>query len=140
MNQDMGDKNNSEICVLMGGKMHTTKTIKQVSVLCLVSLFFFMPRAYSVQEDVQKMARFEGAVLNIDNEPIPNAKIQLKHADSDQVYRSESNETGNFSIPLLPPGNYHVAVEKEGFKSFATELKLQPGVIQPGFSCKIEKL
>ncbi len=35
--------------------------------------------------------------------------------------RTESNETGNYVLPNLPPGTYRLAVEKQGFKRFVQE-------------------
>jgi len=78
----------------------------------------------------QEKGKLEGTVLNINKEAIPQAEVQLKHEESDQIFYFKSDKKGEFSSRSLPAGNYNVTVEKEGYKSFRGELKLSPNVIR----------
>jgi tetratricopeptide (TPR) repeat protein len=72
----------------------------------------------------QSKAKLEGKVLNINKEAIPQAEVKLKHEDTGQMFYFKSNKEGEFSSASLPAGNYNLTVEKEGYKSYAGELKL----------------
>jgi len=48
---------------------------------------------------------------------IQGAKVTLTNTDTNVVLTTSTNETGNYSFPLLQVGNYDVRVEAQGFKS-----------------------
>jgi len=106
--------------------MHLKNKIKCLSSFCLVAIILIIPRANFGQRIERARAKLEGAVQSIDKEPIPEAKIQLKHIDSGQRFYSKSNKKGDFSSSLIPSGNYALTIEKEGYKSFSAELQLRP--------------
>ncbi len=110
--------------------MYPANTIKYLSIFCLISIISVMPRAISAQEIRPARARLDGTVQNTNKEAIPKAKIQLDNIDNGQIFYSESNEKGEFSSGPIPPGNYTLAVEKEGHKNYRGELELGPNVIQ----------
>jgi tetratricopeptide (TPR) repeat protein len=80
----------------------------------------------SAQIDEQARARLEGRVITIDQEPILEAKIQLKLKETGQIFHSKSNKKGNFAIRFLTPGNYIITVKKKGYKGYSDELELLP--------------
>src|SRR5205807_10113333 len=47
---------------------------------------------------------------------IPGATVIATNADTRTQRKTSSNADGGYVVPLLPPGNYRVAVEKEGFQ------------------------
>ena len=44
--------------------------------------------------------------------------MSLKHSDTGSIYSSRTTETGNFTVPSLPPGNYELTVEGPGFRKY----------------------
>ena len=87
-------------------------------------------------------ARLNGTVLDSSGASIPKAKVELTNVETGVAYKSETLESGDFTLPLLPPGTYTAAAEAAGFKrivrenivlragqAFAITLTLQPGQI-----------
>ena len=59
-----------------------------------------------------------GAVLDPSGAAVPKAKITVTNTDRNQVIRETgSDESGVYSAPLLPIGNYSIKVEAPGFKT-----------------------
>lgn len=63
---------------------------------------------------------FRGTILGRIRDPtgavVSGASIEVVNVDTNTVVRGRSNETGNYQIPFLMPGNYTVRVELAGFK------------------------
>ena len=57
-----------------------------------------------------------GTVTDPSGSVIPNAKVTLTEANTNVGRTSQTNESGNFVFPDVPPGNYVVTVEVTGFK------------------------
>jgi len=56
---------------------------------------------------------------------IPKARVSVRNQDTNATRAVLSNGDGDYTVPLLPPGNYEVNVEKEGFrKSVISNVKL----------------
>jgi hypothetical protein len=64
---------------------------------------------------------FFGTVQDSSGAVIPGAVIQLRNAGTGRVAQTVSDESGNFSITLLPIGNYEVTAEAKGFKRATVE-------------------
>src|SRR5712692_6519269 len=66
-----------------------------------------------------------GTITGIVTDPagaiIPNATIEARNADSGQVYRAVSTETGNYTISQLPVGGYEISVTVQGFKKYTRQ-------------------
>ncbi len=110
--------------------MYLAHRIRHIASIYLVPLSIVMWGTISSPLVGQSKAKLEGKVLNIDKEAIPQAEVQIKHEDSGQVFYFKSNKEGEFSSSSLPKGNYNITVEKEGYKSYAGELKLRPNIVQ----------
>jgi len=60
----------------------------------------------------------EGSVLDPTGAVVPKAKVTITNTDRKQVVRTlETNDTGVYSAPFLPIGNYAVKVGATGFKT-----------------------
>ncbi|MEO8131580.1 MAG: carboxypeptidase-like regulatory domain-containing protein, partial [Bryobacteraceae bacterium] len=57
-----------------------------------------------------------GRVFDASGAAIPGAKVIITNTSNNSTFTSESNESGAFSAPSLPVGNYSIRVEHEGFK------------------------
>ena len=59
----------------------------------------------------------EGSVLDPSGSAVPKAKVTITNTDRKQVVRTlTTNESGVYSAPFLPIGNYSVKAEAAGFK------------------------
>src|SRR5580704_552216 len=60
----------------------------------------------------------EGSVLDPAGATVPKAKVTITNTDRHQVVRTvETNDSGVYSAPFLPVGNYAVKVGATGFKT-----------------------
>src|ERR1700733_3007385 len=83
-----------------------------------------------------------GSVSDVSGASVANAKVTLTESNTNVSHTAQTNESGNFVFPDLPPGNYTVAAEMTGFKkeerkdiallvntAQRVDIKLQPGNI-----------
>src|ERR1700726_3326958 len=74
----------------------------------------------------ESTARLLGTVTDPTGAVVPHASIVAKNAATGLERRVQANESGDYSIPLLPIGQYTVTGEAAGFKtSTITGLTLQ---------------
>jgi hypothetical protein len=57
-----------------------------------------------------------GTVTDATGATVPNAKVTATEANTNVSRTGNTNESGNYSFPDLPPGTYNVTVELTGFK------------------------
>src|SRR5690348_5037140 len=48
---------------------------------------------------------------------IPFNEITVVNTDTGLLQKTVSNETGYFTVSLLPPGEYRISVQKQGFRA-----------------------
>ena len=64
-----------------------------------------------------------GTVTDASGATVAGAKVTATQTSTGLIHQSTSNESGNYTFPDLPPGNYSVTVEGTGFKK-ATQEKI----------------
>src|SRR5690349_2089272 len=57
-----------------------------------------------------------GTVADSTGALVPNAKVTITEVNTGVARSTETNASGNYTFPNLPPGTYDVAVEQTGFK------------------------
>ena len=87
-----------------------SKLLTKLVASCLFLLFVCI--SISAQSST---ATLSGTIEDENGAVIPGAKITVTHDATAQVRHATTNDSGSFSIPLLPPGEYTVLVEREGF-------------------------
>jgi hypothetical protein len=66
-----------------------------------------------------------GAIQDASGAMVPGAKVTITNIATNVGTAIQTNETGGYVAPNLPPGDYSVRVEKEGFRSaLITQLTL----------------
>jgi carboxypeptidase family protein/TonB-dependent receptor-like protein len=69
-----------------------------------------------------------GTVKDSSGSMIPAATVRITNAGTHEARTTQTNASGDFTIPLLNPGEYTVDIEAKGFKAFrVTSLKLSAG-------------
>jgi hypothetical protein len=69
-----------------------------------------------------------GYVKDSSGSIVPDAKVTATHVQHGTVYPTTTNTEGFYNFPALDPGDYTLAVEKQGFeRSVRTGLKLSVG-------------
>ena len=93
----------------IGGSLVRQKVATTLTLLCLVC----MP---ALAQDFR--ATISGHVFDSSGGSVPNVKIQVTNADTNEVTTATSDNAGAYSIPLLRPGDYKLSASSPGFKQF----------------------
>src|SRR6266849_2567785 len=65
----------------------------------------------------QSFAEITGSVSDATGAVMAGAVVTTTSVATNQVRRTTTNETGNYSLPYLVPGAYDLRVESSGFKA-----------------------
>ncbi len=65
-----------------------------------------------------QLAVLIGTVTDGTGAVIPRATVRLANNDTGEAYSAASNDAGNYTFPLVKPGNYTLTAEMEGFKQY----------------------
>ena len=57
-----------------------------------------------------------GTVTDASGAVVPNAKVTITETQTGVAHAMQTNESGNWIVPNLPPGIYAASVEATGFK------------------------
>jgi len=87
------------------------RIFRLVAILCLLLVPAF-PQGEAVN------ARLDGTVVDPNNAGVPGAKVTLANRDTGFTREFTSNDTGQFTFTLIPPGRYELTVEKTGFNTY----------------------
>jgi len=61
-------------------------------------------------------ATVTGTITDPNGQPVPNVKVTATNKATNIATTAQSGESGNFTIPFLPPGQYDISAESSGFK------------------------
>ncbi len=65
-------------------------------------------------------AQLTGKISDQSGSIVPGAVVTATNAATGLKQAAETNDQGNYTIPLLPPGAYNLSVRKDGFKPIAS--------------------
>jgi len=82
--------------------------------ICILAAFAAAPGASLRAQS--PTARIIGTIVDASGAVVPGASVVVINSDTGIKRETTSNELGYYTVPLLPPGNYRVAVQKEGFQ------------------------
>jgi len=91
-----------------------SKAQKTWRLLLLVLGFALVATAANAQAN----ANLVGTVSDPTGAVVPNAKVTITNQENGFVRTTTTNNTGNYSAPNLPNGNYQVTVEVPGFNTY----------------------
>lgn len=60
-----------------------------------------------------------GSVTDATGAVVPNASVTVRNTGTNEVHTVKSSDSGEWTITLLPVGNYSVAIEASGFKKYS---------------------
>lgn len=70
-------------------------------------------------------ARLQGTVTDAQDAAVVGATITVTDVGTGRSTSVATNDSGYYTVPALPPGNYHVEVTQRGFKKVSRQLELQ---------------
>ncbi len=76
----------------------------------------------------QQSATLSGTVTDSSSAVVPGASVAITNTATGEQLSAQTGSSGTFTIPLIKPGVWDVAVQAQGFKRFLqTGLKLETG-------------
>ncbi|MGA1369809.1 MAG: carboxypeptidase regulatory-like domain-containing protein, partial [Blastocatellia bacterium] len=81
-----------------------------------VSLLFFLLLTGVGGPIFGQTAQVTGRITDAAGAVLPAAQVTITNQRTGLIRESVSNNEGNYTLPLLPPGEYRLVVRKEGFK------------------------
>src|ERR1035438_8712900 len=88
--------------------------MKNLRSICILWVLLLLTAGFGYSQSVN--ATLLGTVTDSSGAVVPNAKIVLTEVGTGVNRSGQSNESGNYTYPNLPPGQYSVTVEAAGFK------------------------
>src|SRR5258708_14760937 len=106
--------------------------------ICILLLLALLAASSAFSQAVN--ATLLGSVTDASGLVVPNAKVTITEVNTGVSRTAQTNESGNYTFPDIPPGNYTVALAVTGFKrerragvvvegntSTPVDMQLQPG-------------
>ncbi len=87
---------------------------RSLAALPLAPFLLFAPTAAYAQADSSSLS---GTVTDASGAVVPNAKVTAHNEGTNQDRSVTTSQSGSYTIPNLPTGNYTVRVEAQGFSS-----------------------
>src|SRR4051812_36261003 len=69
----------------------------------------------------QSNGNVKGVVKDTSGAVLPGAQVSLTNKSTQRVLQTLTNETGTYTFNFLPPGDYGVAFEMQGFRKMTVE-------------------
>lgn len=87
--------------------------------ILLASFLVFLCQANMFSQSAT--ATLNGTITDSNGAVVPNVAVTVLNSQTGLERKVVTNDNGYFSVPLLPPGNYTVTLERDGFSR--TEIK-----------------
>src|ERR1700723_3399175 len=87
-----------------------------IALVALGCLFLGFPFARAVRAQSASTGALAGSVSDSSGAVVAGADVTAVNEASGETKTAGTQESGRFTIPLLPPGTYRVEVKKRGFK------------------------
>ena len=97
--------------------------------VCLAVLAgLLLPAGKALGQSQASSATLSGTVTDKTGAVIPDATVTLTSTDQGFQHQQKTSETGLYTFTLLPPGQYSLAVQKQGLSTYTqTNISLQVG-------------
>jgi hypothetical protein len=84
---------------------------------CACLLFLFSAALAWPQSEAVN-AQLSGTIQDQNGASVPGARVSLLNPDAGFSRQFTTNDNGQYTFTLIPPGRYQIKVEKEGFSTF----------------------
>jgi hypothetical protein len=84
--------------------------------LCATLSLLFASPLFSQVSIVQ--AQLNGTIRDQTGSLIVKASITLRDVDTNRLYTTTSNSSGYYILTSIPPGNYELSAEAQGFSKY----------------------
>src|SRR3954469_23763612 len=89
------------------------------AVIMFVLLLLFLSCNAAYAQSSAAEAQLNGSVRDQTGSMIPKAAVTLRNVDTNQLYKTTSNNVGFYILTNVPPGNYELTAESQGFAKYS---------------------
>ena len=86
----------------------------------LLTLALLLPGAHA--QSVR--GTIAGIVTDAGRKPVAGAAVRLIHSDTNRARGAVTDASGEFTVPNLPPGEYRIEAEREGYRKQVRKVEL----------------
>jgi Carboxypeptidase regulatory-like domain len=120
-------------------------TVSRIHLAAVVAIAMAVP-CQLIAENVEaldlRLGRIIGTVVDVNGDPVPNARVELRNSAGDDPRRLVTQENGFFEfLDVTPGGPYEISVTAQDFADWTSPaIKLEPGQfkIVTGIQLQIE--
>src|SRR6201989_553279 len=91
--------------------------------------FLTLPQLVNAQSNIS--GDISGTVIDASGAAVPNAQVTVTNLDNNLQKIATSDPSGNFRVPLLPPGRYKITAVSSGFSTATTNVGVAAGEVTP---------
>ena len=85
----------------------------------LILLIVFVAACFGRYASAQNTnARLTGTITDSSGAAVPHVRVTAQNTGTNLMQTVESNDTGSYSFPALPPGQYSLSVDAPGFAKY----------------------
>src|SRR6478609_9053044 len=89
--------------------------MKRGSALVMFALVLFLSCNAAFAQVSAAEAQLNGSVRDQTGSMVVKASVTLRNVDTNQAYKTTSNSVGFYILTNIPPGNYELTAESQGF-------------------------
>src|SRR5438067_13691164 len=95
--------------------MESEKMFKSLSIIKILFLLLFIPICLTPIAAQSTTATLSGTVVDANGAAVAGANVTLSNTATGFARKVTTNSEGSFTIPLLPPSNDTLTVDREDF-------------------------
>jgi len=99
------------------------RAAKKVFALCVLNLLFLNSNPLRAQET---NATLTGTITAATGAPVPNAKVTAKNISTGELKETQTDSSGHYTVPNLPPGEYEVSVSAPEYSTNTLKATVSP--------------
>src|ERR1041385_3178912 len=93
--------------------------MKRVFAFVMLALVLFLSRIAAYAQSSAADAQLNGSVRDQTGSMVVKAAVTLRNVDTNQLYKTASNSVGFYILTNVPPGNYELTAEYQGFAKYS---------------------
>ena len=93
--------------------------MKRVFALVMLALVLFLSCIAAYAQSSAADAQLNGSVRDQTGSMVVKAAVTLRNVDTNQLYKTASNSVGFYILTNVPPGNYELTAEYQGFAKYS---------------------
>jgi hypothetical protein len=93
--------------------------MKRCSAILVCALVLLLSANIALAQVSAAEAQLNGSVRDQTGSMVVKAAITLRNVDTNQAYKTTSNSVGFYILTNIPPGNYELTTESQGFGKYS---------------------